>query len=79
MTYAEVIEKLERRFVNRELPQTAIVTFSSARQGEEVSLDEWADRVLMLAGKAFRELPDVFMTQQAIFRICMGSERRENR
>ncbi|KAH3724157.1 hypothetical protein DPMN_049967 [Dreissena polymorpha] len=77
MTYAAVVEKLERRFGYRELPETAMVTFSSATQREEESLDEWADRVLTLAGKAFRELPDAFMTQQAILRFCMGAREKE--
>ena len=77
MTYAEVVEKLEKRFGYRELPETAMVTFSSAVQREEESLDEWADRVLTLAGKAFRELPDAFMTQQAILRFCMGAREKE--
>ncbi|KAH3878357.1 hypothetical protein DPMN_002246 [Dreissena polymorpha] len=77
MTYAAVVEKLERRFGYRELPKTAMVTFSSATQREEESLDEWADRVFTLAGKAFRELPDASMTQQAILRFCIGTREKE--
>ena len=53
--YIEVVDKLERRLGYRELPETARVTFSGARQGEEESVDDWADRVLTLAGKAFRQ------------------------
>ena len=44
MTYAGVVKKLERRFGYGELPETAMETISSARQGEEDSLDEWADK-----------------------------------
>ncbi|KAH3781670.1 hypothetical protein DPMN_159571 [Dreissena polymorpha] len=64
--YLEVIDKLERRFGHRELPETVRVTFSSARQGEEESVDDWADRVLTLALKAIRDLPEENMVQQSI-------------
>ncbi|KAH3842929.1 hypothetical protein DPMN_116434 [Dreissena polymorpha] len=75
--YIEVVDKLERRFGYRELPETARVTFSGARQGEEESVDDWADRVLTLAGKAFRGLPEEYMVQEAILKFCMGAKERE--
>ena len=75
--YIEVVDKLERRFGYRELPETARVTFSGARQGEEESVDDWADRVLTLAGKAFRDLPEEYMVQESILRFCMGAKERE--
>ncbi|KAH3876913.1 hypothetical protein DPMN_000765 [Dreissena polymorpha] len=75
--YLEVIDKLERRFGYRELPETARVTFSSARQGEEESVDNWAYRVLTLAGKAFRDLPEEYIMQESILRFCMGAKEIE--
>ncbi|KAH3720727.1 hypothetical protein DPMN_063631 [Dreissena polymorpha] len=48
--YLEVEDKMERRFGYRDLPKTARVTFSSARQVLDESVDDWADRVLTLAG-----------------------------
>ncbi|KAH3831057.1 hypothetical protein DPMN_104318 [Dreissena polymorpha] len=75
--YIEVVDKLERRLGYRELPETARVTFSGARQGEEESVDDWTDRVLTLAGKAFRDLPEEYMVQESILRFCMGAKERE--
>ncbi|KAH3797518.1 hypothetical protein DPMN_151099 [Dreissena polymorpha] len=75
--YHEVVDKLERRFGYRDLPETARVTFCSARQGEEESVDDWADRVLTLAGKAYRDLPEAYMLQESILRFCMGAREKE--
>ena len=40
-------------------------------------MDDWADRVLTLAGKAFRDLPEEYMVQESILRFCMGAKERE--
>ena len=77
VTYAEMVEKLEKRFGFRELPETAMVNFSGAQQGADETLDDWADRVLTIAGKAFRELPDQFMVNQSILRFCTGAREKE--
>ncbi|KAH3737269.1 uncharacterized protein LOC127849771 [Dreissena polymorpha] len=77
LNYSEVVDKLERRFGYRDLPETARVTFSSARQGDDESVDDWADRVLTLAGKAYRDLPKAYMLQESILRFCMGARDKE--
>ncbi|KAH3733240.1 hypothetical protein DPMN_039665 [Dreissena polymorpha] len=43
LSYLEVVEKLERRFGYRDLPEAARVTLSSARQGDDELVDDWAD------------------------------------
>jgi len=44
----------------------------SARQNQLERLEDWADRVLSLACKAYRDLPDSYMYTQAIWKICQG-------
>ncbi|KAH3898042.1 hypothetical protein DPMN_022239 [Dreissena polymorpha] len=60
-----------------ELLEIARVTFSSARQGENESVDDWADRVCTLAGNAYRDLSDDYVLQKSILRFCMGAKERE--
>jgi hypothetical protein len=49
MVYMDLIQKLEKRFGFRELPETAQVQFNNARQTPDELLEDWADRVLSLA------------------------------
>ena len=37
----------------------------------------WADRVLSLATRAFRDLPETHMYQQAVVRLCQGAADKE--
>jgi hypothetical protein len=55
MVYMDLIQKLEKRFGFRELPETAQVQFNNARQTPDELLEDWADRVLSLATRAFRD------------------------
>jgi hypothetical protein len=66
MVYMDLIRKLEKRFGFRELPETAQVQFNNARQTPDELLEDWADRVLSLATRAFRDLPETHMYQQAV-------------
>ena len=61
MGYMDLIRKLEKRFGFRELPETAQVQFNNARQTPDELLEDWADRVLSLATRAFRDLPETHM------------------
>ena len=69
MVYMDLIRKLEKRFGFRELPETAQVQFNNARQTPDELLEDWADRVLCLATRAFRDLPETHMYQQAVVRL----------
>jgi hypothetical protein len=64
----DLIQKLEKRFGFRELPETAQIQFNNARQTPDELLEDWADRVLSLATRAFRDLPETHMYQQAVVR-----------
>jgi len=77
MPYKDLISKLEKRFGLRELPETAQVQFSNARQTLEELLEDWTDRVLSLATRAFRELPKHHMYQQVVVKFCQGSADKE--
>ena len=72
MTFEQLGIKLAKRFGFRELPETALVIFNNAMQMSGESLDNWADRVLTLASKAFRLLPEEYLSQQAILKFCQG-------
>ena len=77
MAYMDLIRKLEKRFGFRELPETAQVQFNNARQTPDELLEDWADRVLSLATRAFRYLPETHMYQQAVVRLCHGASVKE--
>ena len=66
------MKKLENRFGARELPAAAHARFQQATQSPTESLEDWADRVLTLASRAFRDLPEHYSTLQAITRFSQG-------
>jgi len=59
------------------LPETAQARFSDAMQQAKKSLEEWSDRVMMLATRAFRDLPERYLNQQAVVRFCQGLYDKE--
>ena len=73
MAYKDLIRKIEKRLEVIELPERAQVQFSNARQTPEELLEDWADRVLSLATRAFRELPEKHMYQQSVVRFFQGA------
>jgi len=77
LAYPDLVRKLEKRFGFKELPETAQVQFNNARQLPEESLEDWADRVLSLATRAFRHLPEEHMYKQAVLRLCQGAADKE--
>lgn len=72
LSYRKLLSRLEERFGDRELPAAAQVRFQNALQKKDETLEDWADRVLELAGKAFKEVPEKYSNQQAITRFCQG-------
>ena len=58
-------------------PETAQVQFNNARQTPDELLEDWADRVLSLATRAFRDLPETHMYKQAVVRLCQGAADKE--
>ena len=74
---ATIFRKMEKRFGLKELPETSHARFQQATQTAEEDLENWADRILTLAGKAFKQLPEKHMMQQAVARFCQGCHDRE--
>ena len=72
LSYRKLLKKLDERFGDRELPASAQVRFQQATQKKDESLEDWADRLLTLSGKAFKDLPEKYSNQQAVARFCQG-------
>jgi hypothetical protein len=77
MAYKDLIMKIEKRFEFRELPETAQVQFSNARQTPDELLEDWAHRVLSLATRTFGDLPENHMYQQEVVRFCQEVADKE--
>ena len=75
--YSTLMDRMERRLGARELPETSYARFASAQQRENEELEDWADRVLTLANRAFKDLPESHMNRQAIIKLCQGCADRE--
>jgi hypothetical protein len=73
--------ELMRRFTNRfgfqELRQTAYARFTHATQETDESLEDWSDRLLTLAQRGFKNLPQDHMDEQIIWRFCQGLHDKE--
>ena len=50
---------------------------ANSKQKPGESIDDWADRVMLLSVRAFPELPEEYMYQQAVKRICHGCIDKE--
>lgn len=72
ISYRKLLEKLEHRFGARELAETAQVRFQQLSQNQGESLDDWADRVMTLATRAFKDLLEYYSNRQAVIKFCEG-------
>lgn len=75
--YLDIIRKFEKRFNFQDIPETLQIQFNGARQVPHEKLEDWADRVLSLAIKAFRDLPEEHTYRQAIWKICQGCSDKD--
>ena len=69
MAYYDVISKMKARFVSRELAETSQLAFMNCFQTRNEKIEEWAGRVLTLATKAYKNLPDEHIPKQAVMRF----------
>ncbi|MCG7879650.1 MAG: zinc finger domain-containing protein, partial [Candidatus Thiodiazotropha endolucinida] len=72
LPYYDVISRMEARFAFRELQETSQLAFLNCNQNRDEKIEEWTDRVLTLATKAYRNLPDDHIQKQAVLRFCHG-------
>ena len=75
--FLDLLTKLEKRFGGVPLPDTAQVQLMNSTQKPEESIEDWADRVVQLSVRAFPDLPEEYMYQQAVKRICHGCIDKE--
>jgi hypothetical protein len=47
-----------------------MIQFNNCKQDKHETLEDWADRVLSLANKAFRELPEAYMNRILLLFFC---------
>lgn len=64
--YFELNRKLEKRYNVVDLPETLQFQFMEAHQNATEKLEDWADRLLSLAMKAFRYLPEEHIYSQVV-------------
>ena len=48
----------------------SMMQFNYCKQDKHESLEDWADPILSLAIKVFRELPEAYMNKKATLRFC---------
>ena len=77
LSYDQLLSKLERRFGDTELPAAALVRFQKATQSESEDLENWSDRVHMLARPAFKGLPQTYINNQIVIQFCQGLTDKE--
>lgn len=70
--YFDLLRKIEKRFNFVDLPKTLQVQLIGANQNAGEKLEDWADKLLSLATKAFCELPENHTNSQTILRLCQG-------
>ena len=72
LSYKHLISEFGKRFKREELPETLQARFQNECQVENETLRDWADRILTLAAKAYKDLPETWIRRHAIMRFCMG-------
>ena len=77
LNYRQLLNKLESRFGAKELPATAQGLFQKATQAPRETLEDWADRIMTLATRAFKGLPEHYSNSQAVVRFCQGLTDKE--
>ena len=72
LSYKHLISEFGKRFKREELPETLQARFQNECQDEGETLRDWADRILTLAAKAYKDLPEAWIRRHTIIRFCMG-------
>jgi hypothetical protein len=72
LTYISLLERLERRFGVKELQETLRVKFYQSVQASGETLEDWSDRILTLATKAFQDCSEHYLNKQCVLRFCQG-------
>ena len=74
---ADIVERMNWRFGQKELPQTMRATFENMRQNTGELLEQWAERVRRTAHGAFMDLPLPYQQEETIRKFCQGLVDKE--
>ena len=77
ISFRQMMIKLDKRFNSTEQPETLQAKFNQLFQDQSETIQDWADRVLSLATRVFKDLPEQHITRQAIMRFCIGYKNKE--
>ncbi|XP_052762346.1 uncharacterized protein LOC128204991 [Mya arenaria] len=77
LSFRRLMRMLDNRFGTTELPETARAKFDQACQNGCEALEDWADRVLMLATPAYREFRHFVVQREAVKKFCQGCTDKE--
>jgi hypothetical protein len=72
MPYDTLLVKLDGRYGDCELVETAQLKFRQALQKQDESIEDWADRLQIMAMTAFRKLPEDYASEQVVYQFCQG-------
>ena len=72
LTFKQQVSRLSNRYGDKELTETSLARFYQASQKVGEELEDWSDRIQLLAHRAFKGLPEEHLNQQAIVRFCQG-------
>lgn len=59
--FLQLMQKMEKRFGYKEIPETAQLKMNSLMQANGESLEDWADRVFQLALRAYEGFQEEHM------------------
>ncbi|XP_052786291.1 uncharacterized protein LOC128221730 [Mya arenaria] len=77
LSFRRLMRMLGNRFGTTELPETARAQFDQACQNGCEALEDWADRVLMLATPAYREFRHFVVQREAVKKFCQWCTDKE--
>ena len=75
LAYKHLMSEFGKIFKREELAETLQAHFHNEFQDEGEPLREWADRILTLAAKAHKHLPETWVRKHSIIRFCIGMFR----
>ena len=76
-SYKRLLSQLDKRFKGDELPETLQARFRNAKQEDDEDLLDWADRIQMLAAKAFKGMHEPCVRRNAVLQFCLGCSNAE--
>ncbi|XP_033114253.1 uncharacterized protein LOC117114669 [Anneissia japonica] len=77
ITFKKILKAFDKRFGEEDLPAVLQARPETATQREDESVNEWGDRVMTMTRKAYKDLPNAWIRQEAATRFCLGCRDTE--